>query len=215
MTATLVVQTGAAAYADAARVGEADAIFVVAYRIEADGTPSARYRDRLARAAELARTTDAEIWCLGGRGSGRERTNAEDSRRYLATLGVPADRVRIIDEFPFVGDSLETIQEAWAALAVASHVGMRRIVVLTDALQAAQVRLVLEDRVEHLVVLTPSLPSVRTLDDLYYFAVRVPALLVTTLDREGHSIGWVRVWRSGRLNAWWGGPEQAFAGAPR
>ena len=215
VTIVLVARTRAAASVDAEQLGEADAVFVVAYHIDRDGTPSARYRDRLARAAELARTTDAEIWCLGGLRRGRDRTNAEDSRRYLETLGVPADRVRVIDEFPFVGDSLETVQESWAALAVASHLGARRIIVLADALQAAQVRLVLSDRVEHLPVLTPSIPSVRTLDDLYYFAVRVPALLVTTIDRDGYSLGWVRVWRSGRWNAWWGGPDQAFAGAPR
>ena len=215
MTIVLVTRTRAAARADAEQLGEADAVFVVAYHMEADGTPSARYRDRLVRAAELARTTEAEIWCLGGRGRGRERTNAEDSRRYLESLGVPSDRVRVIDEFPSVGDSLETVQESWAALAVASHLGARRIIVLADALQAAQVRLVLSDYVEHLVVLTPSLPSVRTFDDLYYFVVRIPALLVTTIDRDGHSLGWVRVWRSGRWNAWWGGPDPAFAGAPR
>lgn len=180
------------------RLAGAQAIFLVAYDVGEDGTPSPRYRDRLVRAAELSRSLGVPIFCLGGPLANRTRTNGEESRRYLVGLGVPSTTVRTHDEFPFLGESVETIQEAEAAAAVARHLGITRLAILSDLLQATQVRLVLAGRLDCVLALTPSVPSRPSPDDVYYFAVRCATLLLTLVDRKGRGLGWLRAWRSGR-----------------
>lgn len=191
-----VLRTQAAVRRDARRLAEGEAIFLVAYCIGDGETPSPRYRDRLKLARDLWERTRLPIWCLGGLLAGRERTNGYDSKRYLQSLGVPPEAVRTIDEFPFLGESVETIQEAEAARELARWLGVRRLIVVSDILQLAQVRLILFPEIDVILVASPSIPSGKRIE-LYYFAVRCAALLVTLIDRRGWALNWLRMWRSG------------------
>lgn len=199
IAAGVIGRTWAIARGDANRLSEGEAIFLVAYHVAPGGEPSPRYRDRLRLARELWQHRPVAIWCLGGLLAGRERTNAAESRRYLTRLGVPTHAIRTLDEFTFLGESVETIQEAQAAAELARRLRVRRLIVLSDVLQLAQVRLILSTRVDTILVASPVIPSVRTFDDLYYVSVRIAALLVTLIDRKGTLLGWLRAWRSGRI----------------
>lgn len=201
LAARLVLWTQAVVRRDARRLAEGEAIFLVAYCIGDGVTPSPRYRDRLKLGRELWERTRLPIWCLGGLLARRERTNGHDSKRYLQRLGVPPEAVRIIDEFPFLGESVETIQEVEAANELARQLQVRRLIVVSDILQLAQVRLVLSKDIDAILVASPLIPLGRRFDfhDLYYFGVRCATLFITLMDRRGRALGWLRAWRRGRF----------------
>lgn len=192
------LRTRAAIRRDASRLAEGEAIFLVAYAFDDGVKPSPRYRDRFLLVRELWERTRLPIWCLGGLLASRERTNGHDSKHYLQQLGVRPEAVRTIDEFPFLGEPVETVQEAAAAAELARRLHVRRLIVVSDILQLAQVRLVLPSEIDVILVASPSIPSGKRIE-LYYFAVRCAALLVTLMDRRGRALGWLRAWRSGRF----------------
>ena len=196
----VVLRTQAAVRRDASRLAAGEAIFLVAYSTNTQGMPSPRYRDRLNLACKLWGRTRLPIWCLGGLLAGRGRTNGVDSKRYLQALGVPPEAVRTIDEFSFLGECVETIQEVEAACELARRFRVRHLIVVGDILHLAQVRLVLSAEIEATLVASASIRSGQWFDP-YYLAVRCAALLATLIDRRGRVLGWLRAWRSGRCLA--------------
>ncbi len=179
---------------DGTRVGEAQAIFPLAYEIEEDG-PDRRYRPRLDLARRLAEQHGLSVWCLGGHPGWLERSNVWHSKRYLVERGLAPDAVRTIDEFLFLGESLETIQEVLVAAELARYLGVRRLVVISDMLHLAQIRLVLErEGVEPIWVRTPLMPA-WTLSEIRYLLVRLAMIALTLVDRHGWMLGWLGLWR--------------------
>lgn len=207
LVVALALRTQRAVRCDVSRLIEGEAIFLVAYCIGDGETPSPRYADRLRLARDLWEQTRLPIWCLGGLLANRERTNGDASKRYLQRLGIPPESVQTIDEFPFLGESVETIQEVKAASELAHRLGVRRLIVVSDILQLAQVRLVLSPKIDPILVATPTFPSGQRFD-LYYFSVRCAALLVTFLDRQGWTLSWLRMWRSGVFRKKSGPPQR-------
>lgn len=185
--------------ADADRIGDGEAVFPLGYLVDAEGRPDARYRERLDLTAAIWQRHRTPIWSLAGQLAGMKRTTAEYTRRYLVERGVDADAVRIIDEFPFLGESVETIQEVLAARAVAERAGVRRLVIVSDLLHLAQIRLVVAATDLDPIFVSTSLTPQWTVDHVRYVAVRLGVIPLTVVDRRGACLGWLRAWRSGRL----------------
>lgn len=183
---------------DAARVGDGEAVFPLGYRLVGD-EPDARYRERLDLAACLWRRHGTPIWSLAGLLAGMELTTAHYSKTYLVTRGVDPGDVRTLEEFPFLGESVETIQEVRAACELARRSGVRRLVVISDLLHLAQIRLVLRSYDVEPILVSTSLTPAWTPDEIWYLAIRIAMIPVTLVDRRGGSLGWLRMWRSGRL----------------
>jgi len=89
-----VLRLGATAPATAARAGR---VLVLGMRLEADGAPTAVYRQRLDRALALLQAApDALVFLLGGQ-TGAGPSEAEAGRAYLRARGLAAERTRIED----------------------------------------------------------------------------------------------------------------------
>lgn len=182
---------------NASRGNEGQAIFPLGYCLVDGQTPSKRYRQRLDLASDLCRRQGIPIWCLGGRLANMEHSTAYYSNRYLVASGVEPKAVRIVDEFPFLGQPVETIQEVRAAYELARRLDARRLIVISDLLHLAQIRLVLRSLdVDPIFVSTPLTPS-WTADEIRYLLIRLGMILLTIVDRRGRTLGFLRVWRSG------------------
>lgn len=182
---------------DAHRVGEGEAIFPLAYTLVEGTRPSARYRQRLDIARAIWARWRIPIWCLGGTLATMERSTAYHTKRYLIERGVAADTVRTLDEFPFLGQSVETIEEVLVACTLARQMKVRRFIVISDLLHLAQIRLVLSALdVDPIFVTTPLTPS-WTAVEIRYLLIRLVMIVWTLADRRGRTLGWLRAWRSG------------------
>src|SRR5437870_4533471 len=180
------------------RVGASDIIFPLAYEIER-GEPDRRYRRRLDEAADLAGRHGLPVWCLGGHPGWLEHSCAWYAKRYLVRRGISHDAIRTIDDFSLLGESLDTTQEVLAAIELARRTGVRRLIVISDLLHLAQVRLMLRGVGIEAVWVPTSLGPVTTMDDIRYVVVRLAMLVLTLLDRRGRTLGWLRHWRRDAL----------------
>ena len=188
---------------DASRVNEGQAIFPLGYFLVDGQTPSKRYQQRLDLASDICRRQGIPIWSLAGRLANMEHSNAYYSNRYLLASGVEPKAVRIIDEFPFLGQPVETIQEVRAAYELARRVHVRRLIVISDLLHLAQIRLVLRSLdIDPIFVFTTLTPS-WTADEIRYLHIRLGMIILTFADRRGRTLGFLRVWRSGGVRNVW------------
>jgi uncharacterized SAM-binding protein YcdF (DUF218 family) len=111
--------------------------------------------------------------------------------------------VCIVDEFPFLGQPVETIQEVRAAYELARRVHVRRVIVISDLLHLAQIRLVLRSLdIDPIFVSTTITPS-WTADEIRYLVIRLGMIILTFGDRRGRTLGFLRVWRSGGFRNVW------------
>lgn len=92
-----------------------DRVIVLGHRLEADDRPSARYRQRLERAALLLEASpEASVHLLGGRSVHGASSEADVGASYLITRGVCPRRVRNEDRSRH---TLENLQRYRASLA--------------------------------------------------------------------------------------------------
>jgi uncharacterized SAM-binding protein YcdF (DUF218 family) len=186
---------------DAARIASAEAVLPLGYSVTPDNEPNARYRERLNLTAALWRQYRVPIWSLAGRLAHMERTTAWYSREYLVDRGVDPAGIRIVDDFPFLGESIETFQEIRAAIEVARRVGVKRVALISDVLHLAQISIMLRASGLDPIYVPTSLTPAWNLAELRYLAVRVGVIPVTLADRTGQSLGWLRAWRRNRFGA--------------
>jgi uncharacterized SAM-binding protein YcdF (DUF218 family) len=93
-------------------------IIVLGHRLETGGRPSARYRQRLDRAAALLTASpDATVHLLGGRALGSAASEAEVGASYLVARGVCSSCVRNEDRSRH---TLENLQQYRAAPATSA-----------------------------------------------------------------------------------------------
>ena len=201
VTTVAVMDVARRAREDAARIATAEAVFPLGYEMTSDNAPVARYRERLHLAAALWRQYRLPIWSLAGRLAHMERTTADYSREYLVDRGVDAADVRILDEFPFLGESIETFQEVRAAIEVARRTGAKSVAVVSDVLHLAQIAIMLRTSDLDPIFVPTSLTPAWNLSELRYLAVRVGVIPVTLADRTGQSLGWLRGWRRDRFGS--------------
>lgn len=180
---------------DAARLTEGEAVFPLAYYLEGLA-PSPRYQQRLELARAIWEQQRIPIWCLGGLLAGMEHSNAHYSKRYLVSRGVDPQAIRTIDEFPFLGQSLETIQEVLAASELARRMNVRRLIVISDLLHLAQIRLVLQRVPDDPIFLATPMTSCWTASEIRYLLIRLGMVMLTLADRRGRTLVWLRAWRS-------------------
>lgn len=181
---------------DAGRVHDGQAIFPLGYYIVDGQDPSDRYRQRLDLAHLIWKRQRIPIWCLGGLLARMERSTAYYGKRYLVSRGVGPEAIRTIDEFPTLGPSVETIQEVLAAAELARRMDVRRLIVVSDLLHLTQIHLVLKSLDIHpILIYTPLSPSWNA-GEIWYLIIRIGMIILTTADRRGWTLGWLRRWRS-------------------
>lgn len=196
MVLGLVLHTYVIVRRDAGRVSEGQAIFPLGYYLVDGQTPTERYRQRLDLARAIWERQGIPVWCLAGRLANMDHTNAYYSKRHLMARGVVAEAVRTIDEFPFLGQSVETIQEVLAACELARRTNVRRLIVISDLLHLAQIRLVLRSFDLDPIFVATSLTPSWAADEIRYLVIRVGTIILTLVDRRGRTLGWLRRWRS-------------------
>ena len=202
ITTAQVLDVARRARADAGRLATAEAVFPLGYEMTDRNVPVARYRERLDLAAALSRQYHLPIWSLAGQLAHMDRTTAYYSRDYLVVdRGVDASAVRILDDFPFLGESIETFQEVRAAIEVAERTGTKRVAVVSDLLHLAQIAIMLRSTGLDPIFVPTSLTPAWNLSELRYLAVRVGVIPVTMVDRTGQTFGWLRSWRRDRFGA--------------
>lgn len=199
-------QTYLAMRRDATRVSEGGAIFVLGYFLLDGQRPCDRYRARLDLGRAIWERYGIPIWCLAGRLWHMDQTNAYYSRRYLVQNGVPAHVVRTLDEFPSLGQPVDTIQEVHAAYALSRRMNVRRLIVISDLLHLAQIRLVLRSLDVDPVFVCSRFARSWTPDQVGYVMVRVGMIILTLIDRRGQTLGWLRMWRRAEVR----GPIRAM-----
>lgn len=117
----------------------ADAIVVMG-AAQYNGTPSKWYAARLDHAAELYFDGVAStIVTLGGKQAGDAYTEGEAGRLYLEKLGVPDTSIIA------VGQGIDTLSSAQAFSTVATSVGWKRAVLVTDPWHSFRARTMLRD----------------------------------------------------------------------
>lgn len=184
---------------DVRRIASAEAVLPLGYEMTADNDPTPRYCERLNLATVLWRQYRLPIWSLAGQLAHMERTIAWYSREYLVARGVDPESIRILDDFPFLGESVETFQEIGAAIEVAQRLGVKRVAFVSDLLHLAQVAIMLRGSDLDPMFVPTSLTPAWNLTELRYLAVRVGIIPVTLADRRGQSLGWLRAWRRNRF----------------
>ena len=201
VTIAQVLDVARRARADATRIASAEAIFPLGYEITDRHEPVARFRERLDIAAALWRQHHLPIWSLAGRLAHMDRSTASCTRDYLVDRGVDTAAIRIHDEFPFLGESIETFQEVRAAVTLAEHTGTKRVAVISDVLHLAQIAIMLRASDLDPMFVPTSLTPAWNLSELRYLAVRVGMIPGTLADRTGQSLGWLRGWRRDRFGS--------------
>lgn len=201
VTTLEIVNLARRAREDAGRIASAEAVLPLGYEVTPDHEPTARYRERLNLASALWRQYHRPIWSLAGRLAHMERTTAWYSREYLAARGVDPAAIRILDDFPFLGESIDTFQEIRAAIDVARQIGVTRVALISDVLHLAQISIMLRASALDPIYVPTSLTPAWNLAELRYLAVRVGIIPVTLADRTGQSLGWLRAWRRNRFGA--------------
>jgi uncharacterized SAM-binding protein YcdF (DUF218 family) len=184
---------------DAGRIATAEAVIPLGYEITPGNEPTARYCERLNLATALWRQYRLPIWSLAGQLAHMERTIAWYSREYLVARGVDPAAIRILDDFPFLGESIETFQEIGAAIDVAQRIGVKRVALISDVVHLAQIAIMLRGSGLDPIYVPTSLTPAWNLAELRYLAVRVGIIPVTLADRTGQSLGWLRAWRRNRF----------------
>jgi hypothetical protein len=76
---------------------------------------------------------------------------------------------------------------------------IRRLIVISDLLHLAQVRLVLRAPDVNPIFVSSSVPRSWTPERIAYLIVRIGMIVLTLIDRRGQSLGWLRIWRRGGL----------------
>lgn len=204
-----VLDVARRARADVGRIASADAVLPLGYELTPDNDPTARYGERLNLAIALWRQYRLPIWSLAGQLAHMERTTAWYSREYLVSRGVDPEAVRILDDFPFLGESIETFQEIRATIEVAQRLGVKRVAFISDLLHLAQVAIMLRGSDLDPIYVPTSITPAWNVVELRYLAVRVGIIPVTLADRTGQSLGWLRAWRRNRF-----GTAPTPAGSP-
>lgn len=126
-----VAATGAADQA-----GPADAIAVLG-AAQYNGRPSPVFRARLDHAAALYRRGLAPVVLLtGGIGAGDTVSEADVGRRYLQSLGIPADSLVAL---PAGADTYASLAEVGAWF---SERGSRRVLLVSDAFHLLRLRII-------------------------------------------------------------------------
>jgi len=191
-------ETRQKALRDRELASKGEAIFPIGHYV-VKGAPGPIYQDRLDVARALWVQKPRPIWLLGGGQRKGNESVASIGKRYLVAQGIPPAAIVTFDDVAQFKSSLDTTQEIAIASMLAKDKGASTIVVVGEVLHLAQARLVFDSYgIETLLTSTPE-----TRYGLRYQLTRSIALMITLLDRRGHSLFWLRWIREEQPNWPW------------